>query len=126
NGKVEGIIGLAIDITDRKKKEELKSELKRREELYTIAKEVAHDICSPLSALEVVKYMLVDKVSEKERKMLELSTRRLKEIMDKLIVQYRNSQKKGKLVEKKEPDDIMVNRITELISSISYSSIFIR
>ncbi|MDR2399197.1 MAG: hypothetical protein LBD61_01990, partial [Endomicrobium sp.] len=39
NGKVEGIIGLAIDITDRKKKEELKSELKRREELYTIAKE---------------------------------------------------------------------------------------
>ncbi|MDR1474213.1 MAG: hypothetical protein LBS38_00775, partial [Endomicrobium sp.] len=61
NGKVEGIIGLAIDITDRKKREGLEKEAEVKDKLYKIAKEVAHDICSPLAALECVKYTSLDK-----------------------------------------------------------------
>jgi hypothetical protein len=41
NNKIEGVIGLSIDITDRKKREELENKLKMREELYRIAKEVS-------------------------------------------------------------------------------------
>ncbi|MDR1523448.1 MAG: hypothetical protein LBS29_05835 [Endomicrobium sp.] len=55
NGKVEGVIGLSVDITDRKKKEELETKLKMREELYTIAKEVSHDIASPLMSLKIIE-----------------------------------------------------------------------
>ncbi|MDR1417632.1 MAG: PAS domain-containing protein, partial [Endomicrobium sp.] len=51
-GKSIGLLGLSIDITDRKKAEELEKKLAIQKELYEIAKRVAHDICSPLSALE--------------------------------------------------------------------------
>ncbi|MDR2251785.1 MAG: PAS domain-containing protein, partial [Endomicrobium sp.] len=40
---VVGIIGVSIDITDRKKKEELETKLKLQEELYRVTKDVAHD-----------------------------------------------------------------------------------
>ncbi|MDR0724329.1 MAG: hypothetical protein LBF23_03995, partial [Endomicrobium sp.] len=51
DGKVQGVIGFAVDITDRKKREELENKLKVQKELYELAEGVAHDICSPLSAL---------------------------------------------------------------------------
>ncbi|MDR3125001.1 MAG: PAS domain-containing protein, partial [Endomicrobium sp.] len=50
NGKVEGVIGLSIDITERKKAEELEKKLAIQKELYEVAKGVSHDICSPISA----------------------------------------------------------------------------
>ncbi|MDR2644465.1 MAG: hypothetical protein LBB44_00540, partial [Endomicrobium sp.] len=51
NEKVEGVIGLSVDITDRKEKEDLEIKLKLQEELYRIARDVSHDIMSPLTAL---------------------------------------------------------------------------
>ncbi|MDR1244577.1 MAG: PAS domain-containing protein, partial [Endomicrobium sp.] len=48
---VIGIIGVSIDITDRKEKEDLEIKLKLQEELYRIARDVSHDIMSPLTAL---------------------------------------------------------------------------
>ncbi|MDR1245277.1 MAG: hypothetical protein LBJ98_04835, partial [Endomicrobium sp.] len=60
--EIEGVMGVSIDVTEKKKIEELENKLKMREELYKIAREVAHDICSPLSALEMVKYMSLDKL----------------------------------------------------------------
>ncbi|MDR2395954.1 MAG: PAS domain-containing protein, partial [Endomicrobium sp.] len=50
-GKVIGLLGVSFDITDKKRAEELE----RQKGLYEIAKGVAHDICSPLAALEMVK-----------------------------------------------------------------------
>jgi len=113
NGKVEGVIGLAVDITDRKKKEELENKLKMEKELYKLAREVAHDICSPLSALEMVKYMSLDKLGEQERKMFELSIRRIKDITNKLIERYKGRK------EKKE-EYIMPSSIKEVIESMRY------
>ncbi|MDR1942718.1 MAG: PAS domain-containing protein, partial [Endomicrobium sp.] len=89
NGEVEGVIGLSVDITDRKKKEEVENKLKMEKELYKLTREVAHDICSPLSELEMVKYMSLDKLAEQERKMFELSIRRIKDITNKLIERYK-------------------------------------
>jgi PAS domain-containing protein len=91
NGKVEGIIGLSIDVTDKKRV----AELEKQKELYEIAKGVAHDICSPLSTLDIVRSLSLDKLSEEERKMFELSTRRIKEITNKLIEKYRRIESIG-------------------------------
>jgi two-component sensor histidine kinase len=107
---------LAVDITDRKKREELENKLKMREELYKIAREVAHDICSPLSALEMVKYMSLDKLEEQEKKMFELSVRRIKDIASKLIERYRGKEDKGS----KEEEYIMPSSVKEIIESMRY------
>jgi signal transduction histidine kinase len=50
DNEVEGVIGLAIDITDRKKLEELE----KQKALQILAESVAHDISSPLSILSMI------------------------------------------------------------------------
>jgi PAS domain S-box-containing protein len=93
NNVVIGIIGVSFDITDRKRAEELEKKSAVEKELYEIAKGVAHDICSPISALDMVKYVCNDKLSQKESKMFELAIRSIKNISDRLIKKYRNLEK---------------------------------
>ncbi|MDR1235465.1 MAG: PAS domain-containing sensor histidine kinase [Holosporaceae bacterium] len=50
DNEVEGVIGLAIDITDRKKLEEFE----KQKALQILAESVAHDISSPLSILSMI------------------------------------------------------------------------
>ncbi|MDR3124260.1 MAG: hypothetical protein LBU10_00005, partial [Endomicrobium sp.] len=45
--KIEGVIGLAVDITDRKKAEELGKKLAIEKELYEVERMLVDDICSP-------------------------------------------------------------------------------
>jgi hypothetical protein len=52
NGKIIGLLGLPIDITDRKEKEELQSKLKIQEELYNTVRWVSHDIAQPVNVLK--------------------------------------------------------------------------
>ena len=90
NNNIKGVIGLAVDITDKKRAAELENKLALQKELYEIAKGVAHDICSPLSALEMVKYVCKDKLPEEERKMFELSLKSIKEIAGSLLKKYKS------------------------------------
>ena len=53
NDKVEGVIGLAVDITDRKRVEELEIENKLQTKIKLFYEQVAHDICTPLSVLSM-------------------------------------------------------------------------
>jgi PAS domain S-box-containing protein len=87
--KVMGIIGVSIDITERKRAEELQKKLEIQEELYRIAKKVAHDINSPISALKIVSYMSAKKLPEKEKKMLEMSITSIESIANTLLVEYK-------------------------------------
>ena len=117
--EVEGVMGVSIDITEKKKREGLESKLKMREELYEVAREVAHDICSPLSALETVRYMSLDKLGDQERKIFELSTRRIKGVTKKLIERYRG--KEGvRSKEEKEEEWIMPSSVKDIIESMRY------
>jgi Zn-dependent metalloprotease len=100
NGKVEGVIGLAVDITD-KKREELQKKLEIQEELYKIAKKVAHDINSPVSALKIVAYMSANKLPEREKKMLEMSTTSIESIAETLLGEYKTIKRaeQGEVIE---------------------------
>jgi signal transduction histidine kinase len=116
-GEVIGLLGVSFDITEKKKIEELQNKLKMQEELYEIAKGVAHDICSPLSALEIVKYMSLDKLGEVERKMFELAIKSVRDISNSLIKRYRNEK-----IDKATEEYIAPSSIRDIIERKRYQS----
>ncbi len=74
NGKIIGIIGVSIDITDKKKKEQLAIELATQQSLIDAqrqdlkdAEQLAHDIRSPLAAIGMLSTLLPSEVNEKIR-----------------------------------------------------------
>jgi PAS domain S-box-containing protein len=87
-GNVIGIVGVSIDITDRKRVEEFQRKLVVQEELYNIAKQVAHDIFSPLSSLKIVQFMSADKLSEQEKKILDISIKSIETMSRSLMDKY--------------------------------------
>ncbi|MDR2616888.1 MAG: hypothetical protein LBC22_03635, partial [Endomicrobium sp.] len=91
NGKVEGVIGLAVDITDRKRAEELEKKLAIQNELYEVERMMVHDICSPALTLYMLHELCKDKLCTEEREMLEMAMRSVKEIPDSFIAKYRMS-----------------------------------
>ncbi|MDR3125424.1 MAG: hypothetical protein LBU10_06150, partial [Endomicrobium sp.] len=61
DGKVEGVIGLAVDITDRKKAEELEKKLAIVKELYEVERMLVDDICSPGLSLYMLHELCKDR-----------------------------------------------------------------
>ncbi|MDR1417938.1 MAG: PAS domain-containing sensor histidine kinase [Endomicrobium sp.] len=88
-GKIIGLLGVSLDITDRKRVEELE----KQKELYELARKVAHDIGSPLQALEVVQFISLKKLDEKEKHMFQLAIKSIHDISDSLIKKYRKEEK---------------------------------
>jgi PAS domain S-box-containing protein len=86
---VIGIIGVSIDITDRKEKEELEAKLKLEKELSKIAKEVAHDIHSPLAALGAFQYIVQSKLTDKENGILDSLKRSIHDIASRMMEKYK-------------------------------------
>ncbi|MDR1433767.1 PAS domain-containing protein, partial [Candidatus Endomicrobiellum devescovinae] len=88
NGKIIGLLGLSIDITDRKEKEELQSKLKIQEELYNTARWVSHDIAQPVNVLK--GYLDLNKsLKEEEKKIFGEVARSIENITDRLLIKYR-------------------------------------
>ncbi|MDR1434593.1 PAS domain-containing protein [Candidatus Endomicrobiellum devescovinae] len=116
-GNVIGIIGVSVDITDRKEKEELEIRLKLQEELYRIARDVAHDIVSPLTALGAFQYLVSKKLTEKENEILDSLKRSIKDIAGKMMEKYKEIKDIGdtkaistaKKREEKEEEKIDLN-----------------
>lgn len=97
NNNVVGIVGASMDITDRRRAEELQRKLILQEELYNIAKQVTHDIFSPISSLKVVQFMSADKLSKEEKNILDLSIKSIETMSKSLMDKYAciKSQKSG-------------------------------
>jgi PAS domain S-box-containing protein len=89
NNDVIGIIGVSIDITDHKRAEELQNKLELQESLYSIAEQVAHDLLSPVSSLQVLHFMSGSKLSKQQKNILKLSIKSIetmsKTLMDKYV-----------------------------------------
>jgi len=110
-GEIIGTIGNSIDITERKQDEakvkkhteeaqrlKLENErqqialLKEQEKLITLAHKVAHDIASPLSALDMV-VQLCDELPENKRSLLKRASASILDIANNLINSYRTNDK---------------------------------
>jgi PAS domain S-box-containing protein len=92
-GKIIGLLGISIDITERKGLEELEKQIDKQMELYEPGK-VANDIGTPIQALKVVEDMYKDKFGEREKKLFEFSVRSIKDIGERLIREYRSMGKR--------------------------------
>ena len=88
-GNVIGIIGVSIDITDKKEKEALEIKLRLQEELYRIARDVSHDIMSPVTALGAFQYLVTNKLTEKENEILDSLKRSINDIVGKIMEKYK-------------------------------------
>lgn len=92
NDEVEGVIGLSVDITERKKLEIIE----RKKEVQSLAESVVHDIRSPLMVLS----LLANDVFLPEKKHLELKNiiKSIETILEDLLAKYKgtNSLKIGR------------------------------
>lgn len=86
NGEVEGIIGLALDIADRKKLEQIE----RKKEVQNLAESVVHDIRTPLSVLS----LLANHISLPEKKHIALKNviTSIETILEELLAKYKDTK----------------------------------
>lgn len=104
NGIIIGIVGTSIDITAEKKLEQLHHEnvsrlerenktqqmlLEQEKKFKKIASQVAHDLGSPLAALQMV-VQNCDSLPENNRKALNKSARRITDIAENFLSQFRS------------------------------------
>ncbi len=86
DGEVEGVMGLAVDITDRKKLELLE----RKKEVQNLAESVAHDIRSPLMVLSILANDAF--LPEKKHNALKNVISSIERILGKLLSKYNNNE----------------------------------
>lgn len=98
NNNVEGVIGLAVDITEKKKNEDLALEnrlqaikINEQNRISEIAEYVAHDIRSPLATISAVTATLRD-IPENRRVALRTAVASINNITNDLLNKYKNSR----------------------------------
>ena len=98
HGKVVGLLGLSVDLTDRKRAETLEianklqeNRLRDHESFRRFISRMAHDITSPLVGLETF-VKSCDTLTEKQHVMLKSIVTSIKAISEVLLVQYKNNE----------------------------------
>ncbi|MDR0555736.1 MAG: PAS domain-containing protein [Holosporaceae bacterium] len=80
-GKIAGLLGISIDITDRKRAEDLAIQNKIQTKFGQLAKQVCHDIRTPLQTLSMVLKVGAKNLPEKEYIALRDSVNSIKKIV---------------------------------------------
>ncbi|MDR2157801.1 MAG: HAMP domain-containing histidine kinase, partial [Holosporaceae bacterium] len=125
--EVIGIIGLALDITGQKKAQqlELKNKMQQvkiqeQQKLKVLAEQVAHDIRSPLMALDMLSRSHKN-LSEKERGILASIATNVSDIANNLLNRYKKSDDEKNVEIDKKSRPILVNlALSEIISHKKY------
>jgi signal transduction histidine kinase/FixJ family two-component response regulator len=95
DGEVEGVIGLAIDITDRKKLEHLVLQKKLWISKKLLSEAVAHDVRSPLLALSMIADRCKN-LPEQEHVNLRNAIDSIECILDRLLEKYENAENRSR------------------------------
>lgn len=130
-GNIIGVLGISIDITDRKKAEmraerlKLESELQRtklqeQEKFSTVAEQVAHDIRSPLASLSMIVGACKN-LPESERITLREVATGIGDIANNLLCRYKKGGDEVDGATTKAPQHILVSlALAEILSSKKY------
>jgi signal transduction histidine kinase len=91
-----------------------------REELYRIAKEVSHDIASPVSSLKIIEELYDRKLSDKDKKMLKSTITSIENMAGKMLSKYRLNEQieKGKIEEVEENEQETYICLSESLADI--------
>jgi signal transduction histidine kinase len=113
--EVEGIIGLAVDITDRKKSSELEQraqiqeiEIGDRREFGAFTAQVLHDIISPLLSLEFI--IKSPDIPEQHHILLKEVANSIKNIVNALSEKYKEYEKKLNV---KQKSNLLISLVLE-------------
>lgn len=88
-GNITGMLGISIDITEKKEAERALKEAKEKADLMnTTALQVAHDIRSPLAAILMLTQACVE-IPETQRVCLREAVDRIHDIADQLLTKHR-------------------------------------
>jgi len=127
-GSILGIVGTSIEITAQKEAERLRLEsetqkvvLQEKEKFAQLARKVAHDINSPLSALKMM-ISLCNELPEDKRISLIRATESIWDIANNLLRNFRQQKKKTTTseVEPRQPllvSDLLTGLLSEKITS---------
>ncbi|MDR2251705.1 MAG: HAMP domain-containing histidine kinase [Endomicrobium sp.] len=97
-----------------------------REELYNIAKEVSHDIASPLMSLKIIEEVYKGKLKEQDERILNTTIRSIEDMAGKMLEKYRltrNREKgiKEEEVKKKWEQEILVKeQVGDIVENIRH------
>jgi len=134
-GTILGIVGTSIEITAQKEVEQLRVEnerqrnalLEEKEKLIKLAHTVAHDIGSPLSALNMMMHAC-DELHEKKRTVIKRAIESILDIANNLLSTYRNDEQRAAAdIEQRQP--LLISEwITQLLSEkkVQYSNHAVR
>ncbi|MDR1244987.1 MAG: HAMP domain-containing histidine kinase, partial [Endomicrobium sp.] len=106
--------------------EELENKLKMREELYKVAKEVSHDIASPVTSLKIIEEVYKGKLTGQDERMLNMAIRSIEGMAGKMLEKYRierNSEegRKDEDGKKREEQEILVKEmVKDIVENMRY------
>lgn len=106
-GDIIGVLGVSVDITDQKEAERFRQQaeqlrhdnemkmqqliIEEKEKRLILANKVAHDICSPLSAL-LMMMPHCDELQERKRSVIKRAAESISDIANNLLSSYRNEE----------------------------------
>jgi surfactin family lipopeptide synthetase A len=98
SGKVIGLVGNLIDITNQREAEKLQLEnteqkvkIEEQEKFYKVANQLSHDMRSPLSTLKMLSEQIADKLTNNERVICRNALTRAIDILNSGFVHYKPS-----------------------------------
>jgi FkbM family methyltransferase len=116
-----GIIGSTVDITQHKRAQKLEIQLAEQEKFKQMAAQVAHDIGSPLGALQIIVDIRQDEIPEEPRIILRTAIARLTDIANNLLNYYRHSKPAEILLEEEQQKPLLLSlALSQILTEKKY------
>jgi signal transduction histidine kinase len=150
DGEVIGVVGISVETTEKKEAERLQKEaehlqkeaeklaheneikmqrliIEEKEKLIILAHTVAHDISSPLSALNMMMHVC-DELKESKRSVIKRAIESILDIANNLLSTYRNEEQRVTSdIEQRQPvliSDLIIQLLSE--KKVQYSNYAVR
>lgn len=119
HGKIVGLLGISIDITDRKRVEELEIQNKIQAEINRLSEQVSHDIQTPLAVMSMTLNQCKG-ISEEDHIKLRNAVTSIRTVSSHLLHKYTDEETIEKLADPIERYILVPHSLDDRISSKRY------